>query len=61
MTENNPSPKVPDQPDLAGQLQLIRQLSSLEHDAVMAAIEAARAEMRAEFASLRARLLGRSA
>jgi purine nucleoside phosphorylase len=61
MTETNPSPNVPVQPDLAGQLQRIRQLSALEHDAVMAAIEAARAEMRAEIAFLRAHLLRRSA
>jgi hypothetical protein len=61
MTDNNPTPKLPDQPDLAAQLQTIRRLSALEHDAVMAAIEAARAEMRAEIAFLRAHLLRRSA
>jgi hypothetical protein len=61
MTETNPSPKVPAQPDLAEQLQLIRQLSTLQHKALMAAIEAARAEMRAEFAFLRAHLLVKSA
>jgi hypothetical protein len=61
MTENNPSPNVTDRPDLAAQLQTIRRLSALEHDAVMAAIEAARAEMRAEIAFLRAHLLRRSA
>jgi hypothetical protein len=65
MTESNPaSPRVPGsnegQPGLARQLDLIRQLSEMQHDALMSALESFRAEMRVEFALLRARMVGKS-
>jgi hypothetical protein len=54
MTETNPPHPRP-QADPAAQLELIR-LSTLQHEALIAALEAFRAEMRAEFAMLRARI-----
>jgi hypothetical protein len=59
MTETNPPHPSP-QADPAGQLELIR-LSTLQHEALMAALEAFRAEMRAEFAMLRIRIRERPA
>ena len=60
MTETNPSDQ-PVQIDLATQLQTISQISELRHAATIAVLEAFRAEMRAEFAMLRARTPWKSA
>ena len=60
MNETNPSDQTM-QADLARQLQTLRQLSSLQHEALMTAVDAFRAEMRAEFAMLRARTPWKSA
>lgn len=62
MNETNPPNANMPNPgaELIAQMQFIRQLSALRHDALMAALDAFRAEFRAEIAMLRARTQGKA-
>lgn len=62
MNETNPNPAtIHTGADLTEQLCQLRQANELRYQALMAALEAFRAEMRSEIAMLRARMLRRSA